>query len=167
MSFGKKQIAGIFLALCVALSDQWSKQAILELFPAERMWKPVTSFFNLVLVYNHGISFGLFNKAPTQTQPFIFMGIALVISLILFIWLLRTHSAMIATAIGMIIGGAIGNSIDRIQHGAVIDFLDVYATINAIPYHWPAFNVADSAVVGGVALLFIHSLAFDKKTVQK
>lgn len=167
MMLSKLKLFTLVLMLCIALFDQLTKHAILTLLPAEGMSQPVTSFFNLVLVYNRGISFGLFNQAPVESQPYIFIGIAAVVSIILLVWLFRTQSPLIATALGLIIGGAIGNGIDRVLHGAVVDFIDVYVTINATPYHWPAFNVADSAIVCGVGLLLIDSLAFDKKKLQK
>lgn len=157
------KIAAMFLAACVAFADQLSKQYILDLFPAEGMAQQVTSFFNLVLVYNHGISFGLFNAAPVEAQPYIFLAIAACITLALLIWLARTQRVLVITAIGLVVGGAIGNGIDRFVHGAVIDFLDFHV----FGVHWPSFNIADSAIVCGVGLLFIDSLAFDKKTDQK
>jgi signal peptidase II len=161
------KIVAVMLAIVIAVLDQISKQHILERFSTEGMREAITSFFNLVLVYNHGISFGMFNQAPAEVQPFIFLGIAVFISLILLVWLFRTHSALVAIALGLVVGGAIGNSIDRVLHGAVIDFLDVYVTFNGVETHWPAFNIADSAIVCGVALLLIDSLAFDKKKHQE
>jgi signal peptidase II len=163
--------AAIVLAIFAALADQLSKRYILDIAHdkqlGEGLLEPITSFFNLVLVYNHGISFGLFNKASVEAQPFIFLGIAVIISIILLVWLFRTRSALTSVALCLVVSGAIGNSIDRMLHGAVIDFLDIYAIFNGAAYHWPAFNVADSAIVCGVGLLLIDSLAFDKKTLQK
>ncbi len=161
------KIIALCLAVFVAVIDQISKTIILGMFPTEGMSQVVTSFFNLVLVYNHGISFGLFNKAPVDAQPIIFLAISISITIALLVWLFRTRSRLISIAIGLVVGGAIGNAIDRVLHGAVIDFLDFYVTFNAAAYHWPSFNIADSAIVGGVGLLFIDSLAFDKKTLQK
>lgn len=155
------------LAAGIASIDQISKNAILQTIPSEEIVHPITSFFNLVLVYNRGISFGLFNQAPVEAQPYIFLGISVIISCALLVWLFRTRSALIVTALAMVIGGAIGNAIDRVLHGAVIDFLDFYVTIGSWVYHWPAFNVADSAIVCGVGLILLDSLAFDKKTLQK
>ena len=167
MTVARFKWIALVLAALIIIVDQLTKHAILQMFPAEGMSQAVTSFFNLVLVYNHGISFGLFNSAPVDAQSYIFVGIAAVISIVLLIWLFRTHSRLIVVALSLVLGGAIGNMIDRIMVGAVIDFLDVYITINGNAYHWPAFNVADSAIVCGVGLLFIDSLAFDKKTLQK
>ncbi|MBY0428773.1 MAG: signal peptidase II [Alphaproteobacteria bacterium] len=167
MNFPSYKLIAVVLAVIVAATDQFTKNAILDLFPKEGMSQAVTSFFNLVLVYNHGISFGMFNHAPVETQPLIFIAVAATITTALIIWLLRTRSRLIVNALGMIIGGAIGNGIDRALHGAVIDFIDFYVTWGATPHHWPSFNVADSAIVCGVGLLFIDSLAFDKKNPQE
>lgn len=167
MNFLKFKWVAVVLAIIIVVVDQITKNAILQKFPAEGMSQAITSFFNLVLVYNHGISFGLFNRAPVDIQPLIFIAVAVIITSILIVWLCRTQSRLIITALGLVIGGAIGNGIDRALHGAVIDFIDVYVTIGATPYHWPAFNVADSAIVCGVGLLFIDSLAFDKKNPQE
>lgn len=167
MNFPSFKLIAVVLAIIVVAVDQYTKNTILDMFHAEGMSQAVTSFFNLVLVYNHGISFGLFNRAPVDTQPLIFLGIAATITIVLVVWLLRTRSRLIVTALGLIIGGAIGNGIDRAVHGAVIDFIDVYVTWGGVPYHWPSFNVADSAIVCGVGLLFIDSLAFDKKNPQE
>ncbi len=167
MTLPKLKLVALVLAVLVVLVDQLTKNIILQMLPTEGMSRAITSFFNLVLVYNRGISFGLFNHASVQDQPYIFVAIATAICAVLLIWLFRTRSPLITAALGLVIGGAIGNMIDRIMVGAVIDFIDVYAIINATPYHWPAFNVADSAIVCGVGLLFIDSLAFDKKSPQE
>ncbi len=156
----------LLLSAFIAIADQFSKNAALQTV-TEGIAQPITSFFNLVLVYNRGISFGLFSNTSVDVQPYIFLGINILVSIVLLVWLFRTHRGLVATSIGLIIGGAIGNGIDRVLHGAVIDFLDFYVTIDGLARHWPAFNVADSAIVCGVGLLLLDSLAFDKKTLQK
>lgn len=158
-----KYVTAFFLAAVVATLDQTSKHAILESIHSVEETRAITPFFNLVLVHNHGISFGMFKGLNLDYQPYIFIAVAAVITVILLIWLFRTKSRLISVAIGFLIGGAIGNSLDRFFHGAVIDFLDFYA----FDLHWPAFNLADSAIVFGVGLLFMHSLAFDKNSHQK
>ncbi len=116
-----------------------------------------TSFFNWVMVWNKGISFGLLNQA-TDYGPFALIMLSLVITLV-FLWLLiKKPPSVHSWGFAMIIGGAIGNVIDRLRFGAVIDFLDFHA--NAI--HWPAFNVADSCVCAGVFLLITWSLFFER-----
>ena len=115
-------------------------------------------FFNLVMVWNQGISFGLFTQNGA-TGPLVLSALSAVISFIFLIWLFRTTSRLQAFSIALIISGAIGNLVDRLRFGAVIDFIDIHVT----GYHWPAFNIADSSVFTGVALLIIYSLFFEKK----
>ena len=116
----------------------------------------VLPFFNIVMVWNQGISFGLFNH-DNGVGPFILMGISSVISLIFLIWLFRTTSKLQSFAIVLVIAGALGNVVDRARFGAVIDFLDFHVA----GYHWPAFNVADSCICIGVFLLIIQSFFFE------
>jgi signal peptidase II len=141
-------------ALVIVVLDQLSKIWILDHFtaPGDRA-VPVTGFFNLVLVWNRGMSFGLFNNGATANAV-IFSLLAAAIVGALLIWLWRAPSGLVAGAIGLVIGGAIGNVADRLRLGAVVDFLDVHAGI----WHWPAFNLADSAICVGVGLMLIDGL---------
>lgn len=128
---------------------------------AERL--PFTSieilpFFNIVMVWNQGVSFGMFNNL-SDYGPLILSAVSLVISIGFLIWLFRTDSKLQQFAIALVISGAIGNVIDRLRFGAVIDFIDVHVA----GYHWPAFNVADSCICVGVFLLIIHSLFFESR----
>src|SRR3546814_16901327 len=107
----------------------------------------VTGFFNLVQVWNTGVSFGLFQEDSTL-RSLILIGVAAAVMLWLGIWLWRSHSRLAGVALGGIIGGALGNILDRWPHGAVYDFLDFHAA----GWHWPAFNLADRALVVGDAL---------------
>src|SRR6185369_9688901 len=109
----------------------------------------VLPFFNLVTVWNYGISFGLFTSGSV-----VFVGLALAIVVALLVWLRSVTAPLIAVALGLVIGGAIGNVIDRLRFGAVFDFLDFHVA----GWHWPAFNVADSAICVGVFLLCIDAL---------
>lgn len=118
---------------------------------------PLTSFFNLSMVWNTGISFGFLGTMA----PGLLMLVMLVISSVFFIWMLRSHAFPEILALSLIIGGAVGNVIDRFRFGAVADFLDFHWG----QWHFPAFNLADSAISAGVALLLIHSLFFAQKTV--
>lgn len=108
---------------------------------------PITGFFNLVEVWNPGISFGMFHSL-TYGQ-WLLSVLALGISLALILWLSRVGNPYRAWAVGFIVGGAIGNTIDRIRYGAVADYLDFHLH----GYHWPAFNVTDAAICLGVMLL--------------
>ncbi|MCK5374881.1 MAG: signal peptidase II [Alphaproteobacteria bacterium] len=116
----------------------------------------ITSFFNIVMAWNTGVSFSMFSQIG-DWGPYILTAIALGITLIFCYWLMRTKHTVYAFGYALVIGGAIGNIIDRLRFGAVIDFLDIHA----YGYHWPAFNVADCAVVTGIGLLIIVSLSFD------
>ncbi len=111
----------------------------------------VTGFFNLVLYGNRGVAFSLFDGAAGR---WVLIILALVIIAALLIWLWRVEQWLVGLAIGLIVGGALGNAVDRVRLGAVVDFLDVHA----FNWHWPAFNVADSAIVVGVGLLLLDSL---------
>lgn len=147
---------GLAVAAIVALADQLLKAWVLHLFaqmapgPAVR---PVASFFNLVLTWNHGMSFGLFNTgAALNTVIFTLLAAIIVGGLVL--WLHRAQDGLLELAIGLVIGGAIGNVIDRLWRGAVVDFLDFHLG----DWHWFAFNLADAAICVGVGLMVIDSL---------
>lgn len=153
---------GLAAAAVVLVVDQLVKQWILTgVFglpaPIEAgVWHPpieVTGFFNLVMVWNYGVSFGLFAEHGDAAR-WILIAVALAISTGLAVWLWRTDRLGIALIAGLVIGGALGNIVDRLRFGAVADFLDVHA----FGYHWPAFNVADAAISVGVVLLVIDSL---------
>ena len=135
-------------AALVGVADQTSKLAVLAHFQlGERL--PLTGFFNLVLVYNPGSAFSLLADAGGW-QKWFFTALALVIS----VWILHAlwqqpEQKLQSAALTLIMGGAIGNVIDRLAYGAVVDFLDVYIA----HWHWPAFNIADSGICVGAALL--------------
>ncbi|MEN8195428.1 MAG: signal peptidase II [Pseudomonadota bacterium] len=145
---------GLSLAPVVILLDQLSKWVILKNFDmvAPRAI-PVFPGFNLVLVFNKGVSFGQMD----WLGPWALSALALAISAVLVLWLRKAETRLLAMALGMIIGGAIGNVIDRLRFRAVVDFLDVYIPGTDWP-HWPAFNVADSAIVVGVGLIILDGL---------
>ena len=153
---------GLVVAVLVTLLDQLTKAAILAHFAGRLVGgERVTSFFNLVLTFNRGMSFGLFNAGPQSSglNALLFSLAAAVIVAGLIYWLSRITSPLLAVAIGLIIGGAAGNVIDRIRLGAVVDFLDFHAGL----YHWPAFNVADSAICVGVAAMLLDGLLLHRE----
>lgn len=115
-------------------------------------------FFNLVMVWNKGISFGLFNGS-TVYGPLLLLALAAVIVVAFILWLRRADNLLTASGLVLIIGGALGNMLDRVRFGAVADFLDFYIA----GLHWPAFNIADSAICVGIAMLLIHGLFSDRK----
>ena len=146
---------GLGLALAVAVLDQASKWIIVARVMDPPRFIEVTPFFNLVLVWNRGVSFGMFNSG-SRYIAWGLSAIALVIVLALILWLYRVRHRLVAVAIGLIIGGAVGNVIDRIfrDQKAVADFLDFHA----LGYHFPAFNLADSAITLGVLALLYDAL---------
>ena len=147
---------GLFVAILVLIADQATKWWILEIMlvrpPPERII-PVAPFFDLVLVWNRGVSFGLFNN-DSGVNAGIFSVLASVIVIGLLAWLRRAKDPIIVLGIGLVIGGAVGNVIDRLVHRAVVDFLDFYVGA----WHWPAFNVADAAICVGVFALVLDGL---------
>jgi signal peptidase II len=149
---------GLATALVVAVLDQLSKAAVLAYFAGRTFGaERITPFFNLVLTFNRGMSFGLFNTASgtgSTINTLLFSLAAVIIVAGLIYWLRRVSSPFLVIAIGLIVGGAIGNVIDRIRHGAVVDFLDFHIGY----WHWPAFNLADSAICLGVAMMLFDGL---------
>lgn len=144
--------AGLAFAVAIILLDQVSKYVVLSTLDP---WTPVavTSFFNLVLVWNRGVSFGILSNAGDH-GPWLLTGLTLVIVAALAVWLRRERRLLSRVALWMVIAGALGNLIDRLRFGAVVDFLDFHVA----GYHWPAFNVADSAISIGAVLLLADSL---------
>jgi signal peptidase II len=148
---------GLAVAALVAGADQLGKAWILALLadrpPAERV-VAVAPFLNLVLTWNRGMSFGLFNS-DSALNALIFTALAVAIVAGLVHWLRRVRQGLLAFAIGLVIGGAVGNVVDRLARGAVVDFLDFHW--GALRFPW-AFNVADAAISVGVGLMVIDSL---------
>jgi len=150
---------GILLAMAVVALDQAVKWLILTRVMVPPRAITVTSFFDLVLSWNPGISFGLFAGQP-ELGRWLFVAVAAVITVALVVWLARVERPLLALAIGLVIGGAVGNIIDRVRFGAVVDFLYFHYG----RYDFPAFNVADSAITVGVALILIDSLFGDGRS---
>lgn len=148
-----KWVYGVMLAWVVLFFDQLTKWYFLEVvnMPARQIIE-VLPFFNLVMVWNTGVSFGMFQGM--ESGPFILSSFAFVIVMILAFWMRNMTSNVGITGVGLIMGGAIGNVIDRLRFGAVADFFDVHVA----GYHWPAFNIADSAIVIGAGLLILYSV---------
>lgn len=142
------------VAAAALVLDQVTKEWLLRLMAENPGGIRVTSFFDLVMVWNRGVSFGLFNSGDADAQRWILIALSLVIVAVLVVWLWRANTPLLAVAIGLVIGGAIGNVVDRLRFGAVADFLSFHLG----EYYWPAFNVADAAIVCGVGLLLLDSL---------
>ena len=145
--------AGLATAAVVALADQATKWVVVDWLQGIGGSLPVAGFFNLVLVYNRGASFGLF-QTDSPWGPWLLTAFTIAVIAGLLVWMTRTGERGLTLALSLIVGGAAGNAIDRIGYGHVIDFLDFH--IGA--YHWPAFNLADSAITIGVAIVLYESL---------
>ena len=149
----------LWLAALVIVLDQVTKQVAANML---EMYQPVAvmPMFNWTLMHNTGAAFSFLSDQPGW-QRWFFTTIALVVSIVLISWTskLKTEEKWQAIAFALIMGGAIGNVIDRVIHGYVIDFIDVYYQ----DWHWPAFNIADSAIFVGVAILIIESFRHHKQ----
>jgi signal peptidase II len=146
------------LSLLAIVLDQGSKIIIdssMQLYQSI----PILPFFKLTYVHNTGAAFSFLSDAGGW-QRWLFAGLAFAISIIIAVWLsrLQKHETLLAAALSLVLGGAIGNLIDRLAYGYVIDFLDVYYGT----WHWPAFNIADSAITLGVALMLAESFGLGK-----
>ena len=148
---------GIIAALAVIALDQASKLWLLHAFDiAHRGAVKVTPFFDLVLALNTGISYGWFQDEGAVGQA-ILLAVKAVAVIVLAIWMARSRSRLATFALGLIIGGAIGNAIDRLAYGAVVDFALFHVQIGGKPFNWYVFNLADVAIVAGVAGLLYDS----------
>jgi signal peptidase II len=152
----------LIAAVCAApvlVLDQLVKQLVLRLLEQADGHQIVVipSLFNLVEVWNAGVSFGMLGGAGLP--PWVLTAVSLVICVALGWWVWRGLPRLPAAAVGLVIGGAIGNVIDRLRWGGVFDFADFHVG----KWHWPAFNVADAAIVIGVGLLLIDSLFLERR----
>jgi len=144
----------VYLVAFIALADQITKWWIIHQVMLPPRVIPVTPFFNLTLIANRGVTFGLLSQLDPRWVSWFLLATAGAILFLLGRWLWRTSSTWVATGLGLIMGGAIGNVIDRLHYGAVVDFLDFHLG----NYHWYSFNLADSAIVTGVGLLLLDGL---------
>lgn len=177
-----KPAVGFSLALDVFILDQLSKWLILEYVMRKEiqpnaqpvgLWdwimdapsrfpfasREITSFFNLTMVWNEGISFGLFHGSGV----WILVGLSLIITVVFSGWMLRSTSWFQTVALALVIGGAIGNVADRLRFGAVADFFDFHV----MGWHYPAFNIADCGIVVGIALLVFDGIILEPKRAQQ
>lgn len=153
---------GMLIAAAVLVVDQVSKWWLLGLMETHNGFVGVLPFFNLVMVWNRGVSFGMF-AGDSDVTRWILVGIAVLISVIMAVVLWKTASRLMALSLGLVIGGALGNVIDRVRFGAVADFFDVHA----YGYHWPAFNVADSCIFIGVVLLCVEEWVHSRRRKEE
>jgi len=154
-----------FVAAVLGLvADQASKWALLEVVGLRENPRDITILpvFDIVMWWNHGTSFSLFRTGEAW-GPYVFSLAALAIVALLVLWLSRIASPILAASIGAVIGGALGNVVDRLRFGAVADFF--YAHLGE--YGWPAFNVADSLIVVGIGILVFDGMFLSHKTTDK
>ena len=138
-------------SLAIVAVDQLTKAIVLARFaPGERL--EVTGFFNLVLAFNKGAAFSLLAQAPGWQTP-VLVAIALAAAAILSALIVRNlHKRLLCTGLALVLGGALGNLVDRLRLGHVVDFIDLHAA----GWHWPAFNVADSGITVGAVILILE-----------
>lgn len=162
---------GLLLAAVIIVLDQLSKWWVVE-----KLMRPegvadtpffspvriaVLPVFDLVMAWNRGVSFGVLNN-DGRWNAVLLSVLSIAISIGLLLWMRKAQSKLVLLALGGIVGGALGNVVDRIRWGAVADFLDVHV----MGYHWPAFNLADSAISVGAVLLVLDAL-FTKSSSTK
>ena len=151
-------VFGLIVIAIVFGVDQWTKALAIDGLSNPFRVIEVTPFMNFVLAWNPGVSFGLFQGQA----PWVMIVVTAAITIGFGVWMWRTRDSMLRFALAMIIGGAVGNLVDRLRHGAVTDFIDLHVA----GYHWPVFNIADSAITVGAALLLIDSLFGGKKSTR-
>ena len=152
---------GLGCAAIVIAIDQLSKWLILtEVMNPPRVIE-ITGFLNLVLVSNKGVSFGLFSSDAVWAQPAL-ASFAALVSILLVFWMRQAQHCFSAIFLGLVVGGALGNAIDRLLHEAVVDFLDFHVA----GYHWPVFNIADSAITVGVIFIIAEGLFAGRKKTK-
>jgi len=153
----------LWISLLVLLLDQGSKLLISNTM---RLYESiaVVPYFNLTYVHNTGAAFSFLSEAGGW-QRWLFAVLAAIISAALSVWLarLQKHETLLAAALALVLGGALGNLIDRLTYGYVIDFLDIYYK----QWHWPAFNIADSAITVGVILMLLESFGVGRGATTK
>ena len=138
----------------MVLIDQVSKRLAIAHIPPHQILTVIPGFFNIMLVENRGMAFGIFNQTHSGVSYFFLLAttIAAIVVILLFFFLVKKSQLWLSIGLALILGGAIGNLIDRVHLGYVIDFLDFYLS----GYHWPAFNMADSAVTVGTLWLLLN-----------
>jgi signal peptidase II len=154
---------GIATALVTLVLDQVTKLYTLFVFDLP-VREPVrlAPFMDLIVVWNHGISYGLFQQS-TDLGRWILVAVSLAAVLALSIWIRRAHGKLLAASLGFIVGGALGNAIDRVAYGAVFDFIHFHVG----SFSWYVFNVADAAIVAGVVGLLYDSFVLEKRRSRR
>ena len=157
----------VLLVICfwILFVDQWTKHAIQQRLFLYQKVEVVHGFFNLVHVRNTGGAFGIFGGEKGGLGSLLFVVVSLVaIGSILFLYIrLKEDERILSLSFSLVLSGAIGNLIDRLHYGEVVDFLDFYL----LSFHWPAFNIADSAICLGIGLMALELLIRDRRKITK
>ena len=145
----------------ILLLDQWTKFLVVQKLPLYQRVVVIQGFFNLTHVRNTGGAFGIFGgeKGGLSSVLFVVVSLIAVVAIIFFFAKVKESEKVVTLSLSLILSGAIGNLIDRLRYGEVVDFLDFYLST----YHWPAFNVADSAICIGIGLMALEVLIRDRK----
>ena len=162
MSPARKRTCALVALLMTILLDQWSKHALLSTASHRLLPIEITDFFNLVLVHNRGISFGVLSES-WHAMPLVLTLFTSLVAVGLLIWMLKAHELKTSVPLGLIVGGAVGNIVDRLRFGSVTDFLDFHWH----GHHWPAFNIADSAICIGVVILVVIGIVSPSSKPEK
>lgn len=159
---GSPRRLAIGIALATLLLDQATKLFFLFVYDL-RIHQPleIAPFLDLVAVWNRGISYGLFQQ-ETELGRWLLVAVSLAAALFLCVWMLRARTRLLAASLALLVGGAVGNAIDRIAYGAVFDFVHIYFGT----FSWYVFNVADAAIVAGVIGLLYDSLVLDPRRAR-
>ena len=160
--WGPYSFTGTAVAAGTVLCDQLHKAWMIAIFDGDQKQKiTVTPFLDLVMVWNHGISYGLF-KQHSDAGQWALTGFAMAAAIALILWIAKLQTRLAAASAGLIIGGALGNAIDRLHYGAVADFFSFHVS----GFNWYVFNLADAAIVGGVAGLLYESFKSSHKSAR-
>jgi len=153
---------GLLAAALVFVADQASKWWVLNVLHLPEVGSvPLLPVLSLTMVWNQGVTFGLFHQ-DSAAGPWLLAGVALAVVVALVLWMRRAERALVACALGAIAGGAVGNVLDRVRFGAVVDFIHAHA----FGWSWYVFNVADAAIVCGVAALVLDGLRPARSRLQ-
>src|SRR5713101_1695908 len=152
-----KRLPYLLIALGVIAIDAWTKSLVSTHIDMHDAISLVPNLFQLVHVRNTGAAFGIGANAQSKIVPLLLNIGAIAVFFVVVVYALRTAvtDRLLQTGLHLILGGAIGNLVDRFRFGYVVDFLDVYVKVGGREHHWPAFNIADSAICIGIALLFL------------
>lgn len=150
----------LFVSLGVIVLDQWTKWAVEIRLPHHEAQALIPGFLNLSHVRNTGVAFGLFASQGMTGGSWLLtiLGLAALTAVGVYFWYAPSKDRLLLIALSLVVGGAVGNLIDRVSSGAVTDFIDVYVGV----HHWPSFNVADSAISIGIVLMALDSFRSHK-----